>query len=309
MRSRLAVAFVIVAGACLTFSASASACQIANLVLSPRTAGPGDTVTYSISGIAPNATYSFTIGGMEVPGTNDSSVGVDGTFAMPDLGSQERMVDANGTCSCPEDANSMVLHDSITYLPPPPAAPPATGSSQGSDSAPAQAVPAQSSRQPETSAQKRAPAAPPTHPAAAPSAQGSGGGSVLRTEVAAPQPVKTPSDSAPQAKAEERTGEASSSAPNRVLDRIGGTTSVGPAKVPTLGLLAIALILIVGLGLAGLAIYIFRNGPDPDAAVRDPAPPGPDPIEAELQQIIAEEMARQLVSDLNLGEPTKVTSR
>jgi hypothetical protein len=88
-----------------------------------------------------------------------------------------------------------------------------------------------------------------------------------------------------------------------VLDTVGGTTSVGPANVPTLGLLAIALILVVGLGLAGLVIYIFRNGPDPDAAVRDPAPPGPDPVEAELQELIAAEMARQLLSDLNLGEP------
>ena len=161
---------------------------------------------------------------------------------MPDLGSQELTLTAHGTCSCPDSAESQGLLDSMQYLPPPPAA---SGSPQGSDSTPAPAVPAHSSQQPKTSARKQAPAAPPSHLAAAPSAQGSGGGAVLGTEVAGRQPVNTASDSAPQAKAKERSGEASSSVPNRALDRIGGTTSVGPAKVPTLGLLAIALILIV----------------------------------------------------------------
>ncbi|HEY6654467.1 MAG TPA: hypothetical protein VI028_10100 [Solirubrobacterales bacterium] len=309
MRSRLPLAFLIAVASCLAFTASAWACPTTTLVFTPKTAGPGDTVSYSIAGIVPNATYSFTIAGREISGTNTSSSdnGVSGTFTMPDLGSQQLTLTAHGSCSCPDSSDNPGLSASMEYLPPPP--PASSGSPQGSDSTPAPAVPANTSQQPKTSATKQAPAASPSHPAAAPSAQGSGAGSVLGTEVAAPQPVKTPSDSAPQAKAKERTGEASSSVSNRVLDTIGGTTSVGPAKVPTLGLSAIALILIVGLGLAGLAIYIFRNGPDPDAAVRDPAPTGPDPIEVELQQIIADEMARQLVSDLNLGEPTKVSSK
>jgi hypothetical protein len=305
MRSRLALAFLIAAGSCLAFTASASACPTANLVLSPGTgAGPGDTVAWSLSGIVPGADYTIGFAGQNVSGKNDTSFnGVSGTFTMPDLGSEQRMVDANGTCTCPEDASAQLIHDSIPYLPPAPAVPPGTGSSHGSSSTPQPAVPAHTSQQPKTSVTKHGPAASSSHPAAAPSAKDSGGGAVLGTKLAAPQPVNAPSDSAPRAKAKERTREASSGVPNRVLDTIGATTSVGPAKVPTLGLLAIALILIVGLGLAGLAIYIFRNGPDPDAAVRDPAPTGPDPIEAELQQIIAAEMARQLVSDLNLGEP------
>jgi hypothetical protein len=306
MRSRLPLAFLIAVASCLAFTASAWACPTTTLVL-PDSAGPGDTVSYSIAGIVPNATYNFTIAGQEISGTNTSSSdnGVSGTFTMPDLGSQQLTLTAHGSCSCPDSSDNPGLTASMQYLPPPP--PASTRSPQGSDSTPAPAVPAQSSQQPKTSAKKQAPVASPSHPAAAPSAQASSGGAELGTEVAAPQPVKTPSDSAPQAKAKERTGEASSSAPNRVLDTIGGTTSVGPAKVPTLGLLAIALILIVGFGLAGLAIYIFRNGPDLEAAVRHPAPTGPDPIEAELQQIIADEMARQLVSDLNLGKPTKIS--
>jgi hypothetical protein len=301
MRSRLAFASLIAVASCLAFTASAWACPTTTLVLEDS-AGPGDTVSYSIAGIVPNATYSFIIAGQEISGTNTSSSdnGVRGTFTMPDLGNQQLTLTAHGSCSCPDSSDNPGLQASMQYLPP--AAPPASGSSQGSDSTPAPAVPAHSSLQPKTFANKHAPTASPSHPAAAPSAQSSGGGVELGTEVAAPQPVNTPSDSAPQAKAKERTGEASSSVPTRVLDTIGGTTSVGSAKVPTLGLLAIALIMIAGLGLAGLAIYIFRNGPDPDAAVRDPAPPGPDPIEAELQEIIAEEAAKQLLSDLKLGD-------
>jgi hypothetical protein len=311
MRSRLPLAFLIAVAACLAFTATASACQDVHLALD-RSAGPGDTVSYSIAGISPKATYSFSIAEKEISGTNSSTNlnGVSGTFTMPDLGSQQLTLTAAGTCSCPEDADPQPIGGSMQYVPPAPPAPPASGSSNGSDSTPATAVPSQSSQPAKTSAKKHAPTVSPSHSAAAPSAPGSGGAAEVRTEVAAPQSANTPSDSAPQpqANAKER-GEASSSAPGRVFDTIGGTTSVGPAKVPTLGLLAIALILIAGLGLAGLVIYILRNGPDPDAALRDPAPTGPDPIEAELQQIIADEMARQLVSDLNLGEPTKVSSK
>jgi hypothetical protein len=308
MRSRLALAFLIAVVSCLAFTASAWACPTTTLVLDDS-AGPGDTVSYSIAGIVPNATYSFTIAGQTVSGTNTSSSdnGVSGTFTMPDLGSQERTLTARGTCSCPENGDNQGLLDSMQYLPPPPAT--SSGSPQGSDSTPARAVPPHSSQQPKTSAKRQAPAASPSHPAAAPSAQSAGGGAVLGTEIAAPQPVNNPSDSAPQAKAKQRSAETSSSAPKRVLDTIGGTTSVGPAKVPTLGLFAIALSLMVGLGVAGLAIYIFRNGPDPDAAVKDPAPTGPDPIEAELQEMIADEMARQLLSDLNPGEATKISPK
>src|SRR5262245_16738143 len=93
MRSRLATAFLIVVGACLTFSATAAACQDVHLVL-PDSAGPGDTVSYSIAGISPGATYSFTIAGEEIRGSNTSATlnGVSDTFTMPDLGSEERRV-------------------------------------------------------------------------------------------------------------------------------------------------------------------------------------------------------------------------
>jgi hypothetical protein len=78
--------------------------------------------------------------------------------------------------------------------------------------------------------------------------------------------------------------------------------------VPVVGLLAIGLILIAVGAIAAFVVYVWRSGPDPNAAVRDPAPSGPDPVEAELQQIIADEMARQLLSDLELTEQPLVHS-
>ena len=89
MRSRLALTFAIVVGACLTFSATASACQDVNLWL-PDGAGPGDTVPYSISGISHGGTYSFTIAGVPVSGANDSTDpnvnGDSGTSRCPTSG-------------------------------------------------------------------------------------------------------------------------------------------------------------------------------------------------------------------------------
>jgi hypothetical protein len=47
-------------------------------------------------------------------------------------------------------------------------------------------------------------------------------------------------------------------------------------------------------------IYLLQTGPDPRAAIKAPAPLGPDPVDVELQEMIADEMARQLLSDLDL---------
>src|SRR5262249_33763804 len=92
----------------------------------------------------------------------------------------------------------------------------------------------------------------------------------------------------------------SSSAPHSLLHALGSTTNVGPADVPTAGLLLIALIFIGGTALAAFAIYLLQTGPDPKAALVAPAPTPDDPVEAELQEMIADGMAKQLLSDLGL---------
>jgi hypothetical protein len=76
-----------------------------------------------------------------------------------------------------------------------------------------------------------------------------------------------------------------------------------------MGLLVIAVIFLAGAALAAVVIYLFRSGPDPEAAKKSPVPPGLDPAEAELQEMIADEMARQLLDDLDLSEPAKVSSK
>jgi hypothetical protein len=99
-----------------------------------------------------------------------------------------------------------------------------------------------------------------------------------------------------------RSAEESSGVRHKVLDAIGSTTRIGPADVPTVGILAMALIFIVATAVAAFVIYLLRTGPDPEAAIKAPAPLGHDPVEVELQEMIAEEMARRLLSDLGLGE-------
>ena len=76
-----------------------------------------------------------------------------------------------------------------------------------------------------------------------------------------------------------------------------------------MGLLLMAVIFVATASVAAFVIYLFRSGPDPDAAKKSPAPPGPDPAEAELQEMIADDMARQLLEDLHLSEPAKVSSK
>src|SRR5690242_7704173 len=87
MRVRIAMGLLVASLFVLAFVGSASACDTAHLAL-PPSAGPGDTVSFSISSIEPGATYTLQIAGVEVSGTNDTPYnGVSGTFTMPDLGS------------------------------------------------------------------------------------------------------------------------------------------------------------------------------------------------------------------------------
>lgn len=304
MRSRLGLVFLIAIVSCLAFTATASACPTAHLVLSPKTAGPGDTVSYSISGIDPNTTYSFTIAGITVSGTNDSSPGDSGTFTMPDLGSQEQVLTAQGQCTCPGDVTPTPLSDDLTYVPPTPASPPATTPPAKTTDVPATRVsrirhhrpsPPVAVAKPSAQEEKRQGATP----------TGSAAGSAPSNSVGSQPGPRNPSSGSGESKQSETQ---SPSVPNKVLDAVGSTTKVGPADVPTIGLILMAVIVIAGAALAAFVIYLMRRGPDPEAAIKAPAPIDPDPVEAELQEIIAEEMARQLLSDLQLGEPT-VTSR
>jgi predicted lipid-binding transport protein (Tim44 family) len=95
----------------------------------------------------------------------------------------------------------------------------------------------------------------------------------------------------------------SSSVPHQVLSALGSTTSVGPAKVPTMGLLMFALIFTLGTALTASFIYLSQRARlDPKAALKAPAPLPTDPVEAELQEMIGDALAKKLLADLELGE-------
>jgi hypothetical protein len=293
MRRRLVLGLLLGVVCSLLGAASASACAIANLRLDPS-AGPGDTVSYSISGIEPSATYSFTIAGLTVSGTNTNSYpGVSGTFTMPDLGSEEQTLTADGECSCPDGSESPGLIAHMQYLPPPPVA-------TSEPAAPAQQA------DPSSGSHSRRPALPVAlgkHVAEHQRHDGSSVSTAAGTSPAdsvgsgpSPRQPSSGSDSA------ERPSGESSSVPHEVVRALGSTTSVGPAKVPTMGLLLMAIIFIAGTALAAFLIYLSQTGPDPQAALKSPAPLPEDPVEAELQEMIADEMASKLLADLELGE-------
>jgi hypothetical protein len=89
--------------------------------------------------------------------------------------------------------------------------------------------------------------------------------------------------------------------PDEVTDAIagalGGDTRVGPAAVPSLLVIALALLLGIGLGGLGMLILVGRRlGPDSDHVAAKVAEGYREAeIEAELQEIISEERAKRLL--------------
>lgn len=296
MRLRIGLGVMAATLTLWVFAGSASACLNADLTTSPS-AGPGDPVSFSISGIEPGANYTVTFQGQTVAsGTNaTNNNGVSGTFSMPDLGSQEQTTYAEADTVHPEDGDSFHLTSSIEYLPPAPAAAP--------DQAAPAATSAPVSQGRRHHAQRQGPLASAPQGARVQNQEsastGTPAGSTPSNSLGSEPSPGNPSSASAEAKGSTHQ---SSSVPHRVLDALGSTTSVGPAKVPTMGLLLMALIFIAGTALTAFVIYLSQTGPDPEAAINAPAPLPSDPVEAELQEMIGDEMARQLLSDLELGD-------
>ena len=294
MRIRIAFGIVIAAAASLSLVAAASACLTADLNVSPS-AGPDDPVSFSISGIEPGATYNLSVEGQQVASgvNNTNNNGVSGSFSMPDLGSQAQTVYAYADTFHAADGDSFRLSKPISYEPPVSST---TDTPAASSSAPTVPPAPHHSQRHATSASHSAPGTS-HHSTATPAASPAPAPAVDATSSNAGASV-----SAPATAAKQHSAHASASVPDRILRALGSTTGVGPAKVPTMGLLLMALIFIAGTALAGLVIYLSQTGPDPKAAIKSPAPLGHDPVEVELQEMIGNEMARQLLSDLELGE-------
>jgi hypothetical protein len=302
MRLRLWFGVLAVAIALLVFGAVARACDLVSGTISPDSARAGDPITFSISGLLKDATYSVKIGGQTKASGVSEGTSVYGSVPMPDYGSQPRTVSVEVLAQHEEDGfDKTVASKGVQYLPPPsvPVTSP-TEAAASSNPVPAHHR-ARKSKEPQPSVVTDHAQSEKHHS----TGTGTGARSAPADSVGSEPNASSPSSGSGEAKASD---EESSAVPNRVLHALGSTTKVGPAGVPTIGLLAMALIFIGGTALAAFVIYLSQTGPDPKAAIKSPAPLGPDPMEVELQEMIADEMARQLLSDLNLSDPS-VSSR
>jgi hypothetical protein len=288
-----------------TFGASATACLEPRGYLGISSAGPGDPVPFDITGTDPGSSYDVTAGGQTVVSGSDTGggpgEGTSGSFTMPDFGDSPRAV--NVMFNVQHEGSNWQSPETIQYVPPPP--PPASSTSSkpaGTGQPAADAVAGKKSTRGRGAATPRPDEPNPApNPASAPAPAPSAAPAPAVTPAANPARASEPEQAASKVRASEQ---AEQSVPDRALDAVGSTTSVGPAKVPTAGLLLMAVIFIVGTGTAAFVIYLLRRGPDPNAAIKAPAPLGHDPVEVELQEMIGEEMARKLLSDLDLGEPS-----
>jgi hypothetical protein len=275
------------AWACLTSSGTAS----------PDTAGPGDPISFSISGIQHGADYTvFAEDRVVASGVNQTSHdGVMGSFPMPDLGDQRQTVYVYMEAEHDEDGYGPVRHtDKVEYVPP------VSAQRNPAESKPPASRPVDQKQTRRSTVQKAFESASDSRrPSGGSPVQsgGSGPGQDIGSNPGSGSP--DPGSAANQESARESARE-SSSVPDGVASALSSKTAVGPAEVPTLALGVTAIIFVLGTALAAFVIYLLQTGPDPRAAIKAPAPLGPDPVDVELQEMIADEMARQLLSDLDL---------
>ncbi|HEX6586904.1 MAG TPA: hypothetical protein VF052_09140 [Solirubrobacterales bacterium] len=301
---RRASLFALLVGLALAgFAATATACLEPRGYLGISSAGPGDPVPFDITGTDPGAGYDVTAGGRGVAsgidGDGGPGEGTSGSFTMPDFGDSSRAVSV--MFNVQHEGSNWQSPETIQYVPPAPAAAPSEQA--GAGDATNQGPPEKSNktsrpaaREPDKSDPKPVSAAP-AAPAVASAVRPARASEPMRASepTRASEPIRAASEVSVSNRAEQ-------SVPDRVLDAVGSTTSVGPAKIPTAAMLTLAIVFVVGTALAAFVIYLLQTGPDPKAAIRAPAPLGHDPVEIELQEMIADEMARKLLADLGLGE-------
>jgi len=89
-----------------------------------QTAGPGDTVHFSISDVDTDTTYVLEIGDTRVTAGASKGTGVSGQFAMPNLGDASRAVTVEAEIR--ESDDSTTLRRGLQYVVPAPAPPTST---------------------------------------------------------------------------------------------------------------------------------------------------------------------------------------
>jgi hypothetical protein len=305
-------ALVSITIAALFSAASAEACLEPTLAVWPHVAAPGDEVSYSLTGLDATDRYTVRVGGQPVtPELTADGPTASGKFRMPDTGGQLR------------DASANVLNSRDDFNPVPPAqspepvksvsAPQATpGVSDSPSASGTTSTPSGGSRSPDTEAQPALPFA----------GRGSVAGrdSVPQSGAPTPHSARTP---APLARAQRTATRPARIAPGRSDPAVTRAPLAHPARVTTRAPLRRALpeslpapgraepaplitgghefplpAIVLGVALMGAAVFLMRSRRPPAEPVLVPAPHTPDPpslpdIEAELQELIAEQHARE----------------
>jgi hypothetical protein len=316
----------------------AGACQNVGFTLNPTSAGPGDTVNFTISGIDSGAGYTIWVNGAPwQSGTNtNGGPGYSGTFPMPNEGASPQSIDIHVEIDHPQDGTDRLpawTPESRTYpytglsASQAPANPPLNQSAQ-----PTQGHPSSPNSSPGAGGTD------PSHSGPAglgggsaqggDGASGGGGGSASggfgSGDGFGSGGGETATDQLPafgsrvRHAAEARNSFRGSATvngakPASVPGSARQANIASPTSYPvnralgisTAALAALALVLLLGGGAAGvLVLRRRRRGPDPGysppltvslpqmAEMRDAL------IEAELQELIAEERARRLIPEL-----------
>lgn len=325
MRARLVIGGL---GAALAISALSAghawACAEPKLATG-GTFGPGDTVGYSISGIEPGASYTLTAPDGSVLDSGTASGSVSGSFTMPDLGSEATTMnvhmeaDHNATGTSHPDGGARYTSDAtVGYEPPAPPPPP-----PGDDPPVEQPTPAGESSGVESGSKEVAGEPEAGRPATTPGAPAVAvAGAPVQAATASPSASSSgaPTASLNGRQAEARAGVAAESRA-AAGDAVGQPAAaiVGPVDPPAVGDPAwfVGLVLLIVAPLATAAMLRRGDGESERVAAPLWIPPDLDEgvtltarlIEAELQEIIAEERARQLLGPPADDEPLRTSER
>jgi hypothetical protein len=318
----------VVAAVAMTGASNAWACNEPAIHIADTSAGPGDTVRFTLSDTQPGATYTVWVEGRVVATGEDTTAaqGYRGTFTMPDLGGSTRSVYVKGEIRHMDESAEHVFDGPWTTEPQfqftrpasPGAAPPAREPVHAP--APTEAperqrppvdtepgTPAGSSPSTGTGPAGPATPGPPSSPVKPADPSGSS-----RPEMTAA--AKAAAESPSRAIARDRASRAAAPAPVRRPEQVekgDAAPLTRPDETPTApSAFLVAIALIVLAGAASVMLRLLRRGGATPSGDRTPTvPPWIPPdvrreawardvlIEAELQELIAEERARELAAD------------
>ena len=278
----------------------------------PSSAYAGDQVEFTITDTTPGAEYTVEVNGTVVARgiSTGGARGATGTFTMPNLGPDPMTVYAKSTTAHDdiEGGRPYPSEQPMRYLVAPPADPPPDdppGDGPGGD-------PGGEENRGEGSGQTDTPGGQRASPTG-----DEGRSDPAASPIAAPEPRATPlpqlrAGEPPSAEESERaavsaqagTADQQEAEGPRALgvplpEWVDDDTQIGPVAVPNLGLAAIVAIFVLGTLAVSLVFYLAgRLAPDPKRlAVEVGEALTPAVIEAELQEMIAEERARRLLSE------------